>query len=89
MGNEAAIRAQSERLVKQKISQVITDVASVLAQSIHTEQYRGTQLVVAFSVVELSADLLQSLINCAAIALLSSSIRCRCLPVAICLLRDA
>ena len=39
-----------------------------------------------FSVVELDQDILQAMVNCASVALLSSSLKCRCLPIAICLL---
>ena len=59
---------------------------AVLAQSIQTGVYQGTQIVCTFSVVELDGDLFQSLINAAAVALLDSTLKCRCLPVAICIL---
>ena len=60
--------------------------SGILSSCIATDQYQGTLITCTFSIVELDQDILQAMINCAAVALLSSSLKCRCLPVAICVL---
>lgn len=63
-------------------------MSSILTAAIATEHYSGTQIAVTFSVVELDCDIVQALVNCASVAMLNSSIKCRFLPVAICLLQQ-
>ena len=62
-------------------------MSSVLTAAIATENYSGTQIAVSFSVVELDCDILQAMINCASVAMLNSTLKCRFLPVAVTILQ--
>lgn len=48
--------------------------------------YEGTQIIINFTIIECNQDLLQALVNAASFALLSSSLRMKCVPAAICVL---
>lgn len=74
---------QKERKVKTQIDQLTNILTTVLSSAIATENYAGTQIAVNFNVFELDSDIVQSLINCASVALLNSRIKCRFLPAAI------
>ena len=82
------MQMHKERKLKEQLTQLTQTVSSVLTAAIATEHYSGTQISVSFSVVELDCDILQALVNCASVAMLNSTIKCRFLPVAICLLQQ-
>jgi hypothetical protein len=48
-----------------------------------TEKYPATTIAFQFTILELDSELIQSLINCAALTLYKSDIASRCLPVAV------
>ena len=75
-----------ERKVKEQITTLTQTMASILSSSIATENYVGTQISVTFTVVELDCDILQAMVNCASVALLNSTLQCRFLPAAVCIL---
>ena len=77
---------QQEQKLKQVIEQIQQTMVGVLGSALDTEQYAGTQIMCTFSVIELDMDLLQAMINCVSVALLSSAFKCRCLPTAISML---
>ena len=63
-------------------------MSSVLTSAIATEQYAGTKLEVTFSIVELDCDIVQAMTNCASVALMNSTLKCRYLPAAVCVLQE-
>ena len=63
-------------------------MSSILTSAIATEKYSGTQITVTFTVVELDCDIVQAMINCASVALLNSTLKCRFLPAAVCILQE-
>ena len=78
-----------ERKVKEQVTQLTQSMSSILASSIATENYVGTQISVTFTIVELDCDILQAMVNCASVALLNSTLQCRFLPAAICILQQS
>lgn len=64
-------------------------MSNILTSAIATELYSGTLISVTFSVVELDCDIVQALVNCASVAMLNSTIKCRFLPVSVCLLQQS
>ena len=48
----------------------------------------GTQILFDFTVIDCDQDLMQALVNCAASALLASKFQLKCIPTAICILRQ-
>ena len=78
-----------ERKVKEQVTQLTQNMSSILASSIATENYVGTQISVTFTIVELDCDILQAMVNCALVALLNSTLQCRFLPAAICILQQS
>ena len=83
MPTKGAAEAVKERKVKYLVSVLQQEIHKVLASCILTEQYPATTIAFNFHIVELDSDLLQSMINCASVALFHSNLLCRCLPVAI------
>lgn len=86
MPTKAAADSVKEKRMKFLISNLQFELVKVLSSVILVDKYPSTTLVFNFSIVEMDADVLQSMINCAAIALYNSEIECRCLPIAITLL---
>ena len=86
MPTEAVAQMQQEQKLKQLITQLSYVMSGILSSSIATESYQGTLITCTFNIVELDQDILQAMVNCACAALLSSSLKCRCLPVAITML---
>ena len=85
---EAVAQMHKERKMKDQLTQLTQTVSSILTAAIATEHYSGTQISVTFSVVELDCDIVQALVNCASVAMLNSSLKCRFLPVAVCMLQQ-
>ena len=77
-----------ERRLKELLTQLSQTVSSILTASIATEHYSGTQISVTFNIVELDCDIVQAMVNCASVAMLNSAIKCRFLPVGVCLLQQ-
>ena len=77
-----------ERQLKEQLTELTQTMSSVLTAAIATEHYSGTQIAVTFSIVELDCDIVQAMVNCASVAMLNSTIKCRFLPVAVCLLQQ-
>lgn len=73
--------------MKEQLTQLSQTMSSILTAAIATEHYSGTQIAINFSIVELDCDILQAMVNCASVAMLNSTIKCRFLPVAVCLLQ--
>lgn len=85
-GTKAAADSIREKRLKAITHNVQAELQKTLQSCILTESYPATTIAFNFQVIELDADLLQSLVNCASLALLKSGLRCRCLPVAVAML---
>eukprot|EP00347_Sterkiella_histriomuscorum_P022038 403331903 len=86
MPSRGAAESVKERRMKFITGALQFEMQKVLQSCILIEKYPATSLVFQFDIVELDGDLIQNMINCAAIALSQSPIECRCIPVAISLL---
>lgn len=86
MPSKAAAESVKERRMKFVVGNLQFEMQKILTSCILVEKYPATSLIFNFDIVELDSDLLQSMINCAAIALYKSELECRCIPVAITML---
>ena len=75
-----------ERKLKEINTQLTQTMSYILSQAIATEEYSGTQISCTFNIVELDCDIIQALVNCASVALLNSTVKCKFLPAATCIL---
>lgn len=78
-----------EKKVKYLAGSLQQKLQTIYSSAILTEQYPVSTIVFNFTIIEMDADLLQQMVNCATIALYSSKFACRCLPIAICSLIKA
>ena len=85
-GTKAASDSIREKRLKAITHNVQAELQKTFQSCILTESYPATTIAFNFQVIELDADLMQSLVNSASLALLKSSLRCRCLPVAVAML---
>lgn len=69
--------------MKSLVGTLSAELQKILSCCILTEQYPATTIAFQFTILELDSDILQSMINCASLALYKSDISSRCLPVAI------
>ena len=88
MPSEAAANHEREQRVKFLTNGVVVQTLQKLLQAVILG-YEGTQISVNFTVVECNQDLMQALVNTASFALLSSNLRMKCVPAAICVLSSA
>ncbi|CDW85852.1 UNKNOWN [Stylonychia lemnae] len=86
MATKGAAESIKERRMKFIIGNLKLEMQKILTSCILLEKYPATTLVFNYDIVELDSDILQSMINCAAIALFNSEIECRCLPIGLCIM---
>jgi ribonuclease PH len=86
IGTKGGADAAKERTIKNLLGGLQAEISKVFSSCILTELYPATTISFQFTIIELDSDLLQTMINCASVTLLKSTIQCRCLPVAISLL---
>lgn len=86
IGTKGGADAVRERRIKSIINNMQTELQKIMSSCILTDNYPATTIAFNFQVIEMDADIIQSLVNCASLALYKSTLKCRCLPVAITML---
>lgn len=86
MPSKGAADSIKEKRIKYLISNIQHEISKILSSCIIVEKYPASTLVFNFNIVELDSDLIQSMVNCASVALYKSEIECRCLPTAVTIL---
>lgn len=75
-----------EKRLKFIIGALQFELTKILTSCVITERYPATTISFNFRIVEMDSDIIQSLVNCAAVALFNSNIECRFIPVGITLM---
>ena len=82
-GTKAGAESIREKRVKLITSNLQQEMQKILSSCILTTEFPSTTIAFQFTVIELDSDLIQTMINCASLALFKSTLACRCLPVGI------
>jgi ribonuclease PH len=85
-GTKAGAESIREKRIRSLINNLQTEMQKILSSCILTENYPATTIAFQFTILEMDSELLQSMINCASLALYKSDISSRCLPIAITML---
>jgi ribonuclease PH len=83
IGTQGGANFVSEKKIKDISLNLQTELQKIMSSCILTDLYPSTTIAFQFTVIEMDSDLLQSMINCASLALYKSGISCRCLPISI------
>lgn len=87
MPTEAVAQMQTENKLKFIGNQLSVLMSQILASSLCTDEYNGSQIMCTFQVIELDQDIVQAMVQALAKALHHSTFKLRCLPVGVTILQ--
>ncbi len=86
MPTQSIAQTIQERTMKQLTSDLQQELVKILQSVVLVEEYPGTSLVFNFNITDMDSELMQAMVNCAGVALASSEVKCRGVPVAVSML---
>ena len=89
MPTEAVAQMQKEQKLKLVQNHLSVIMSQILASSLITDAYNGSQILCNFQIIELDQDIVQAMIQTLSKALLNSPFKLRCLPIGVTILLNS